>query len=187
MDEKKLKALALEGIFRKAAHDNVGIYPQAVRGGDSAYENRTERMEGWNECGSEHFNNYYKAVEWFSTLPEEVKDVVSCLLLENRLDIRLDDDSCQLSVNCNDMFFWGCADGEDVAIEEIPALQECWTLAPENGTDLWISRKRCERPQGAYYTYIDEQYWPLFNACGPEREVGSGNPYRPGEYGRANS
>lgn len=85
------------------------------------------------------------------------------------------------------MFFWGCADEEEVAVEEIPALQECWAVAPENGTDLWISRKRGERPQGAYYTYIDEQYWPLFNACGPEREVGDGSPYRPGEYGRANS
>lgn len=80
MDEKKLKALALEGVFREAAHDNVGIYPQAVHGGNSPYEKRTERMEGWNECVTEHSSEYYKAVKWFSALSEEVKDVVSCLL-----------------------------------------------------------------------------------------------------------
>ena len=37
------------------------------------------------------------------------------------------------------------------------------------------------RPQGAYYPESDPETWPLFDDCGPEREVGLGNPYRPGE------
>lgn len=50
--------------------------------------------------------------------------------------------------------------------------------------DLFAARVRGMRPQGAAYTFYPPETWPLFDACGPEREIGFGNPYRPGEYKR---
>ena len=112
-----------------------------------------------------------------------------------------DYDPLTLLVNCNDVFFWGSSDAEELTPENITALEqaiadmralnlkddkkheESWSKAHI----LWIARQRKRRPQGAYYTYIPESYWPLFHAAGPEREVGLGNPYAPGEYGRKES
>lgn len=49
-------------------------------------------------------------------------------------------------------------------------------------SDLFCARVRGERPQGAAYKVrYPEELWPLFDAAGPEREVGFGNPRKPGE------
>jgi len=48
--------------------------------------------------------------------------------------------------------------------------------------DLFAARVRKMRPQGAAYKVrYDESIWPLFDACGPVREVGFGNPKEPGQ------
>jgi hypothetical protein len=93
----------------------------------------------------------------------------------------------KVSINVNDVFFWGCADSEDIEVEDLPLFCECTEACkaagdPYNGSLLYAARKRGERPQGAFYTYIEQSAWPLFDACGPEREVDFGNPYKPGEY-----
>jgi hypothetical protein len=49
-------------------------------------------------------------------------------------------------------------------------------------SDLFVARVRNMRPQGAAYKVrYPEEIWGLFNAAGPEREVGLGNPRHPGE------
>lgn len=49
-------------------------------------------------------------------------------------------------------------------------------------SDLFAARSRKMRPQGAAYKVrYPEELWGLFNAAGPEREVGLGNPRKPGE------
>ena len=101
-----------------------------------------------------------------------------------------------LFVQCNDFFFWGSADCEEITPDDLPALAQACKDANEvtlhdvngkqygygsvYGPSLWIARKRGERPQGACYPKHKE-LWPLYDACGPEREVGLGNPYKPGE------
>lgn len=50
--------------------------------------------------------------------------------------------------------------------------------------DLFASRSRKLRPQGACYSRYPEEVWHFFNEAGPERETGFGNPYKPGEYNR---
>jgi len=49
---------------------------------------------------------------------------------------------------------------------------------------LFCARVRGMRPQGACYPKDAPEVWPLFDACGPERPTGHGNPCKPGEYGR---
>lgn len=87
-------------------------------------------------------------------------------------------------VNCNDVFAWGCADCEQLTEETLPALAQAYQDSDKVGAELFCSRVRKERPQGAFYAYIPEEEWPLFDACGPEREVGPGNPYLQGTYKR---
>lgn len=88
-------------------------------------------------------------------------------------------------VGCNDIFFWGCADAEDIENQEdVDLLQQsivdCEKLNTLNtvyATELFCARKRKMRPQGACYPQEETKLWPLFDACGEEREVGVGNPY----------
>lgn len=90
-------------------------------------------------------------------------------------------------INCNDFFAWGCADGEDINEETLPELQKAVEDCKgdmETGALLYCARRRKIRPQGACYSMIPEELWPLFHDCGPERETGFGNPYKPGEYKR---
>jgi len=169
MEEHKLKRLALDGIFWKMAHDNVGIYPMAVTGGPTAYEKRTERMEGWNDAGTALLENAASLDRWYTSVPDEFRDLVTELLLDERIELSVRGKECTLYVNCSDTFFWGCYDNEEITFEELAALKECWSLSGTGG-DLWCARKRGMRPQAACYREVYPiEEWPLFDACGPER------------------
>lgn len=89
-----------------------------------------------------------------------------------------------LFVLCNDVFFWGSADGETVTADNIETLEQAMKDGGRDGAWLFVARVRGERPQGAAYSYIEAERWPLFDAAGPERETGMGNPCKPGEYVR---
>lgn len=88
-------------------------------------------------------------------------------------------------VQCSDVFAWGVADAELLPPEALDdfeqALQDVVAVVGANayGPELYCARRRGKRPQGAAYP-SDERLWPLFDACGPEREIGLGNPYLPG-------
>jgi hypothetical protein len=88
-------------------------------------------------------------------------------------------------VNCNDIFWWGCADCENVSEETLEdlnnAIKDC-SPCITTGLLLYCARAKKMRPQGAAYSYIPKELWPLFDECGPKRELGIGNPYAPGEY-----
>jgi len=91
-------------------------------------------------------------------------------------------------VKCSDTFCWGCADAEVLTPETLPilkqAIEDCKRIDPVFGSvyacDLFTARIRQMRPQGAAYPE-NRDLWPLFDACGPERETRFGNPYKPGE------
>lgn len=91
-----------------------------------------------------------------------------------------------LLVNCNDTFWWGCSDCEQVTPANVELLERAVADVRAVGgggtesTELFCARVRGMRPQGACYRHYDKATWPLFDACGPEREVGFGNPYAPG-------
>lgn len=89
------------------------------------------------------------------------------------------------AINCNDVFYWGCADSEYITVELLPLFNEAVDDCDGNlemAANLYCARIRKERPQGAMYTYIPEELWPLFDECGPEREIDMGNPCKQGEY-----
>lgn len=79
-------------------------------------------------------------------------------------------------VNCNDAFCWACADAEPINDEDVGELTTALIDAGDDGPLLYVARRRKMRPQGAMYDHIDLKNWPLFDACGPVREAGLGNP-----------
>lgn len=84
-------------------------------------------------------------------------------------------------VNCNDLFAWGFADCERITAENIDLFEECYESPCEHSHVIFCCRSRGMRPQGAMYKHIPKELWPILDACGPEREVGPGNPKKPGE------
>ncbi len=78
-------------------------------------------------------------------------------------------------VNCNDLFFWACADAEQIELSDLPDIDRAILDAAAAvdcghvyGLSLWPCRKRGMRPQNCCYTE-HQALWPLFDACGPER------------------
>lgn len=88
----------------------------------------------------------------------------------------------QFDVNVNDVFFWGCSDGEYIETDEdIDALEQAcrdcdaaWKGHGHYGSMLYAARRRGLRPQGA--AYPPRELWDLFDEAGPERETGLRNP-----------
>jgi hypothetical protein len=84
---------------------------------------------------------------------------------------------------CSDEFAWGTADLEQITPENIHELERA--IADVKAIDkdighafiLFAARQRKMRPQGAAYPK-DKELWPLFDACGPKREVNMINPHR---------
>ena len=86
-------------------------------------------------------------------------------------------------VLCNDFFYWGTADAEEIETEaDLELLKQCREdCINANGDDttwplLYAAMHRGMRPQGAFYKHLDERLWPLFDRAGPPRETGFGNP-----------
>lgn len=86
---------------------------------------------------------------------------------------------------CNDFFYWGVSDAEEITTHTLPVLREafeaCEAVEPTIGCCfgmmLYCAKIRKLRPQGSVYrNTIPESLWPLFDECGPPREIGFGNP-----------
>lgn len=93
-------------------------------------------------------------------------------------------DSSGFYVNCNDLFFWACADCEVVVDLKLldAAYRDCLTASGSEdsaeswGSALYACRQRKMRPQYGWYGTMPEKLRPLFDACGPERDIDTGNP-----------
>ena len=88
---------------------------------------------------------------------------------------------------CNDFFVWACADVEEITPENLVVLEGAKVDLAKLGDDeemyvalLFCSRVRGMRPQGAFYEHLPKPSWPLFDACGPERDPSEpGNTPKP--------
>lgn len=110
----------------------------------------------------------------------QAADITSELLWYTR------DGRINVAANVSDVFAWGGSDCEDITPENLPVFQQAIAdlraihpfdqlYAPE----LFAARLRGMRPQGAAYPKERTATQALFNACGPARETGFGNPRRP--------
>jgi len=95
------------------------------------------------------------------------------------------DENLNFYVFCNDIFYWGAADTEDVkdsndlillrnACIDIENIDD--NIVDEYGPFLYCARKRKMRPQNAWYNITPRQMHYLFDNCGEERENNILNP-----------
>lgn len=158
--EELKNKLFKESLYSIALWD-MGVYPAAVTE-NGVTKDRDEFGNGYNKYAEELISKKIKLSKWRKTVTPEIRD----LIMSKRLNVYIDDDEISLYVNCNDLFFWGCADCEDFELKELPDLQRAIKESRNNGDILWVCRKRGMRPQGPYYKYFNEQEVELFNACG---------------------
>lgn len=105
--------------------------------------------------------------------------------LREELWWRFDDNTLTFAVICNDVFAWAVADAEAITPDNVAVLEQAIAdiraisdAVPDlfHAGSLFAARVRKQRPQGAAYP-PNRALWPLFDACGPEREIDHGNPY----------
>ena len=168
MTTEELKELAIKNILSTQVDWSFGVYAKSVTGGDHPYEKRSEWQEGWNAAVFSRSKRQGIVTDWFENLSEECRSLVEELLFNESLSLRIHEDSLTMNVNCNDLFYWACADFEDITLEELPELLAAMKES-KFGDSLWICRKRNMRPQTPYYKFIPKEEWSLFNAVGPER------------------
>lgn len=91
-------------------------------------------------------------------------------------------------VNCNDVFWWGTADGEPVeTYQDWLLLQKCYDKCQledtqNQGDVLYATIKRNLRPQGGWFTFIPKRLWHHFLIAAPERKTDVANPFEIGDY-----
>lgn len=80
-------------------------------------------------------------------------------------------------VNCSDLFFWACADAQEVTEENVSVLAKAYEDAKKAyefgecyGSTLFCCRTRGMRPQKPYCKHIPQKLMPLFDACGEPLE-----------------
>jgi len=123
---------------------------------------------------------------------EQLQFLHALLALSSRIDLgeqlmlHTDGQKIHAAVNISDVFWWGGADGEDVTPETLPVLEQAYAdlraIDPYDDmytAELYAARVRGMRPQGAAYPKERAATQALFDACGPERPTGLGNPHKP--------
>jgi len=106
--------------------------------------------------------------------------ILTAVAMYNCSDIfwRIDGEYAPITIfaNCNDLFYWGCADAEEITEDNIDIFEQSYKDSEDNGVELFCCRVRKMRPQEPYYKYINENEHHLFNECGPERKEFTNSP-----------
>lgn len=136
---------------------------------------------------NQHLTNGQRAEQQlaFITRVLELFSLSHADLYDGGLLWRVDDGQLHLLANVSDVFAWGGADCEPITPDTLPALEQAYADlkaidADEYTAELYAARQRRERPQGAAYPDSKHKSWrqisALYDACGPERPLGLGNP-----------
>jgi hypothetical protein len=109
-------------------------------------------------------------IEWFADLTETCTTLPK-LIQDRTIDISLTDDNptnVRMRVECHELFN-SLLDTETVEPHELPDLVACIEKCGSRfGKDLWVCRKRKQRPGKVARYYIPDEHLSLFDACGPK-------------------
>lgn len=94
----------------------------------------------------------------------------------------------ELYARCNDLFWWGTADAEEITADNVAILERTLvdlrdiSVTERSGkaakrdfpelylSELFAARSRKMRPQRPCYDTMSQPIAALFDACGPERD-----------------
>lgn len=120
----------------------IGVYPQAVLGGDYPYEKRTDFMQGWNACvcnyGHEISKAIYRSLTPFAE-PEEVFAIGNEFTF-----LRMDG---KWYVFLNDTWYYATSDSEEMPEEEWPKIVDLYKSYGNAGVMYWVYLRRGHLPQ----------------------------------------
>lgn len=130
--------------------DQLGIYPAKYDGKD-----RTAYGEGWNDCQTQLLACFGIIEDFYNNIDPLLPDKIQKLADDEVLWFHLDKNDffgeVKMLVNCNDIFWWACADVEEVTLEEIPVLYDtCYDKDGNKkswGSSIWACLHRKMRPQ----------------------------------------
>lgn len=132
----------VELAIKDSAFATFGVYAQYTNG-----VKRTEWQEGWNAAYKCFIDKEMAIRDFFEKLDEEQQLFLSKLIDDNALFVHVKMGIVSLCINCNDLFFWGCADVEEIKLEELDTLKEYMKEYPVFGISVWCCIKRNLRPQ----------------------------------------
>ena len=77
-------------------------------------------------------------------------------------------------VNCDDLFYWACADAVEITEDNFPLMVQAYGDADAINCPVWAAtlfctRTRAMRPQPPCYKGFPQVLWPLLDECGPKR------------------
>ena len=137
----------IELALNELAIDSMGIYPQANIDENNVKTERTEWQSGWNAAIIEIRNRICIFDKWFTELPADVSTMIGEMLPDETIRLHLDKDKNVIMwVLMNDTFYFACADGEDITMEEIPLLYQMWKKFDWYGLVAITSKKRKQLP-----------------------------------------
>jgi hypothetical protein len=141
----------LDSLFWEMAHDDMGIYPQAVIRGD-VREERTEWQNGWNAAVMEMTTKHGKLTRWATTLTPEQRELLERMLDSDGepMSLQVRDDNVRLVLGCGDTFAYACADAESFTLDEMPEVFRLWKAHGYYGVVAWIAKKRGVEPVKEY-------------------------------------
>jgi len=157
----------IDELIDLVVSETMGIYPaSSIINGVST--KRSDYGNGWNASAmeepldknaSEQWIKGYQdqqaegerrkklCREWINNLAENLKNPILEFLETGDLNLYFKDSKVYMYVNCNDIFYWACADSEKIQFEEIPDLIK-------DGPILWCCKKRNLGPQTPVVDYL---------------------------------
>ena len=119
----------------------IGIHPAAINDVP-----RTIYQDGWNAASIQSADNLQVFVDTATSDIEHWKYAV-WLIMEDHVFFYIKDKKPHISVNCNDLFMWACADSEETNPEDWEELYKLAIMFDADGPSAWAIRKRGTPPQ----------------------------------------
>ena len=143
----------IESALTELALDSIGIYPQATIDENNVRTERTEWQNGWNGAIIEIRTRVCEFADWFLELPTDTSSMIGELISEEVIRLSIDKNkNITMWVLMNDTFYYACADGEDITMEEIPLLYQIWKNFSWCGLVAFVSKKRNQLPLSTVQT-----------------------------------
>ena len=137
----------IELALNELAIDSMGIYPQANIDENNVKTERTEWQSGWNAAIIKIRERICAFDKWFTELPADASSMIGEMLPEEIIRLYLNkDETITMWILMNDTFYFACADGEDITMEEIPLLYQMWKQFDWYGLVAIVSKKRKQLP-----------------------------------------
>lgn len=151
MENTEYWKFALEAVSDAV---ELGIYPKSINGVP-----RTEWQDGYNKACIEmqdrlsaYLIKCQNPDDTWRMKVEMLAEEVAFWAFDNSKEGSPKD---LFSINLNDVFYWACADSEEVSDAELPLVYEMWKKFPVWGVIGWACNKRGEKPQEPWFTHGD--------------------------------